>query len=309
MKRTMVTGCSGFLAAHLIRELQSEGNEVSGITEETGFSSTGFSVTHCDIRNETDLNRILEAKRPDTIFHLAALSSVGKSWHAEAKTYEVNFLGTLYLLRAVARQTPSARVVLISSAEVYGSQDKILDEGSEIDIRSPYGLSKYAMEILGELHRKGHGLNILRVRSFNFTGPGQSPGFVIPDFASQIARIEKGKQEPELRVGELSVRRDFSDVRDIARYLRVLEEEGQPGEPYNLCSGTAYSIRELLDILLDISGRNIRVLRDKDLIRPVDIPVLQGSNRRIRDELNLSPRYSMIDTLRDTLDFWRQRVV
>jgi GDP-4-dehydro-6-deoxy-D-mannose reductase len=208
----------------------------------------------------------------------------------------------------VARQAPSARIVLISSAEVYGNQAVPLSEESEIDIRSPYGLSKYAMEILGELHRKGRGLDILRVRSFNFTGPGQASGFVIPDFASQIARIEIGNQEAVLRVGELSVRRDFSDVRDIARYLEILGKKGKPGKPYNLCSGSAYSIQELLDSLLAISGRDIRIVRDEKLIRPVDIPVLQGSNRRMRDELGLSPRYSLTDTLRDTLEYWRQRV-
>jgi len=307
MRKALITGCSGFLGGHLAGYLVKKGYRVTGFTEEESYRSEDIRVVHCDILDREGVASLLKAERPEVIFHLAALASVGRSWKRERQTYEVNFLGTLHLIEALKIHCPEARLVLMGSAEVYGRKTRPVSERSGIDIRSPYALSKYAMELLGDLHARADGVDMVKVRAFNFTGPGQARGFVIADFASQIARIERGRQPPVIRTGDLSVRRDFSDVRDIVRYLRAVDRQGVSNRVYNLCSGRVVAIRDLLEMLLRMSDREIQVVRDPEKIRPVDIPLLWGNNRRIREELRLGPRYDLELTLRDILEYWRGR--
>ena len=197
----------------------------------------------------------------------------------------------------------------MSSAEVYKAEvGKRITENSSIEIKNPYALSKYAMEMVGKLYEKIYGMNVLIVRSFNFTGPGQSRAFVISDFSYQIAAIEKNLSAPIIRVGNLSVRRDFSDVRDIASYLNTVMEHGAQGEIYNLCSGNSYSINELLELLLGISKKRIKIEVDKDKLRVSDSPVLSCDNRLIKSKFNLKPKYSIERTLEDSLNFWRKKL-
>ena len=172
---------------------------------------------------------------------------------------------------------------------------------------NPYALSKMAMEMAGDLYLRTKKLEIIKVRSFNFIGPGQDVKFVSSNFAWQIANIEKGKKERIIKVGNLSAERDFSDVRDIARYMKVIGTEGKSGSIYNLCSGNVYSIKYILDILLKHSNEKIKIEVDKERFRPVDIPKLAGDNSLIQSKFGLIPEYSIEQTLRDTLDFWRNR--
>lgn len=308
MARILITGCSGFLAPYLIGALQGDGpHAITGITEETDFLSGECRIFHLDIRDRAPVRQIIADIKPDFIFHLAAISNVGFSWTHQKLTYEVNFIGSLNILEAAAAFCPQARVLLMSSAEIYGAHPQKLNEDTRPKARNPYSLSKYAMELLGDLFGETKNLDVVRIRCFNFTGPRQAPQFVCSDFASQIADIQRGKREPVMRVGNLSAVRDFSDVRDIARYLSVIARQGERGAVYNLCSGKSYSIRQILDILLGFSEKQIEVKVDPQKFRPVDIPVLAGDCTLIRQKFKLAPRYTIEQTLQDLLDYWRKR--
>jgi GDP-4-dehydro-6-deoxy-D-mannose reductase len=162
------------------------------------------------------------------------------------------------------------------------------------------------MEMLGDLYWKSYGLNVCKLRAFNFTGPGQDGKFVASDFASQIAAIEKDKQEAIIRVGNLGAVRDFSDVRDVARYVQVIGLQGKGGDVYNLCSGRSYSIKNILDVLLSLAGKPIRVEVDAAKFRPLDNPQINGDPARIRNKFGLQPEIAMEKTLLDLLDYWRE---
>lgn len=307
MKRVLVTGCSGFLAPFLIDGLIQEGETgLFGLTEVTDFRSDKLKVFHVDIVDQGQVVAAIQAIRPEMIFHLAAVSNVKASWEVPDLTYKVNFIGSVHLLDAVARFSPGCRVVLMSSAEVYGKTNReTIDEQTEISIETPYSLSKYAMEKAAEFYIKSKTLDIVRIRSFNFIGPGQQGKFVASDFASQIAAVEKGTQEPVIRVGNLTAVRDFSDVRDIARYLRVIARASGTGAIYNLGSGIPHSIADILDILLSLSTHKIAVEVDQGKMRPVDVPRLVGDCSAIRQKFKLFAEYRIEQTLLDILNFWR----
>ncbi len=310
MKKVLITGCSGFLGSFLIDLLETEGKcDIYGFTEVMEFNSSRLKVYHVDIRERDAIFTVIEAVKPDLVFHLAAISNVGFSWKNQKLTYEINFIGSSNLFEALNIFSPHCRVLLMSSAELYvASQSSLMNESSPTSARNPYALSKFAMEMVGEIYIQSMNMEVIKLRSFNFTGPGQDKKFVASDFSFQIAEIEKGKREPVIQVGNLSAVRDISDVRDIARYLTVIAREGKKGGIYNLCSGRTYSIRDLLDILLSLSTEKIDVVEDKARLRPVDVPRLAGDNRLIRETFNLYPEYKIEQTLSDLLNYWRERV-
>jgi GDP-4-dehydro-6-deoxy-D-mannose reductase len=308
MNRILVTGCSGFLASHLLKLLQQDGkSKIFGITEVPGFSYPHVEVSQVDIRRRDDVIHLLAGIRPDITYHLAAVTNVGFAWKNPYLTYEVNFFGSSNLLEAILPIAPHSKLVLMSSAEVYRSDGKTpINEGSPTQSQNPYALSKLVMEMLGDLYWKTHGLNVCKLRAFNFTGPGQDMKFVASDFASQIAASEKGKQEAVIRVGNLAAIRDFSDVRDIARYVQVIGQRGKGGEVYNLCSGRSYSINKILEVLLSYAKKTIRVEVDAEKFRPLDNPRIDGDPSRIKTEFGLRPEIAMEKTLLDLLDYWRE---
>ncbi|MCP4215319.1 MAG: NAD-dependent epimerase/dehydratase family protein [bacterium] len=312
MKNVLISGCSGFLGSYLIDRLEAEGCfNIHGFTEVPDFSSDKVKSHHIDIRDRESVFRVVEAVKPDIVYHLAAVSNVGFSWKNQKLTYDINFIGSSNLLEAVSAFVPHCRVLLMSSAELYGGsgQEKILmDEGTPTESRNPYALSKKAMEMAAGLYKESEKMDIIILRSFNFTGPGQDKKFVASDFSYQVARIEKGLCEPVIRVGNLSAERDISDVRDIARYLTEIAEKGKAGSIYNLCSSQVFSIRELLDKLLTLSRKKIEVIVDQEKLRPVDVPWLGGNNGLLKEQLNLQPEYQIQQTLTDILDHWRERV-
>lgn len=311
-KKILISGCSGFLGTWLTELIKQEGigEEIYGFTEIPGFSSTGLTVYNVDITDRDDVLAVVDKTRPDLIFHLAAVANVGFSWRNQKLTYDINFTGTSSLMEAMVKYTPAARIVLMSSAELYGNcKEEACTESTPLaPPRNPYSLSKMAMEMLTGIYRESENLDAVTVRAFNFTGPGQSPQFVASDFSRQIAEIEKGTREPVIRVGNLSAVRDISDVRDIARFTRMIAEKADSGSVFNLCSGNAFAIRELLDMLLALSKEKIRVEVDEDKLRPVDVPVLKGDASLIRKQFGLVPEYGIKQTLSDLLDYWRNRV-
>jgi GDP-4-dehydro-6-deoxy-D-mannose reductase len=307
MNRILVTGCSGFLASHLLKLLQRQDrNKIFGITEVPGFNYPDVEVFQVDIRRRDDISHVLEIIRPDLIFHLAAVANVGFAWKNPQLTYDINFMGTSNLLEALQASAPDSRLVMMSSAEVYqtGSEGPI-PESSPTLCQNPYALSKLAMEMLGDLYWRAFAMNVCKIRAFNFTGPGQDEKFVASDFASQIARIERGERPPVIRVGNLAAVRDFSDVRDVARYLQVIGGKSAGGEVFNLCSGRAYSIRQVLDILLAQARVPIRVEVDANKFRPLDNPQIIGDCQLIRSRFGLRPEFTLEKTLLDLLDHWR----
>ncbi len=306
MEKILITGCSGFLSSYLSRGLSSDQTKILGITEED-FSSDEYEVIKTDIRDRAGIENIIKDFSPDKIYHLAAISNVGFSWKNPALTYEVNFIGSSNILESASKYSPKARIILMSSAEVYSSiKEGSLSERSETSPDNPYSLSKLAMEMAADLYISSKNMDVIKIRSFNFTGPGQNISFVSSDFAAQIAAIEAGKREPVIKVGNLSAERVFSDVRDISRYLSVLGRSGKSSEIYNICSGRVYKISDMLNILLELSTSEIRVEVEPERYRPVDKPLLAGDNSKIVMGFGLKPEYDLEMTLRDLLDHTRK---
>jgi GDP-4-dehydro-6-deoxy-D-mannose reductase len=253
----------------------------------------------------------LRRVRPDEVYHLAALSSVSESYAKPWATIENNVLAQLNLLEAVREHSPQAKVLIVGSNEEYGPPRRAelpLTEHSPLRPASPYAVSKATQDLLGLQYHLSHGLDVVRVRPFNHTGPGQSERFVVPAFARQIAMIEVGQQEATVHVGNLGARRDFSDVRDIVRGYVLALREGVAGDVYNLASGESRSIRGLLESLISHATVPVGVEVDPARFRPVDVPDVYGSAEKLRRATGWAPRIPFAQTLRDTLDYWRERV-
>ncbi len=297
--RALVTGAAGFVGPHLSRALEACGDEVVGLDQ-----SNGPDLLDGDRWVDT-----FQQHTPDVVFHLAGWSDVSGSWQHPTRTFQINALGTLSVLEA-ARQVKVSRVVLISSADVYGpvSPDRQpITEFHPPQPRSPYGVSKQAAEALGLQYHRAHGLDVVIVRPFNHLGPGQSPQFAAPAFALQIAAAEAGGGG-EIAHGDLSAKRDLTDVRDVVRAYRMLAVSGEPGEIYNVCSGRAVAMAELLDMLVAQATVPIRRSLDPARLRPVELPVLQGSHAKLTEATGWEPEIPLARTLADVLADARLRV-
>lgn len=265
----------------------------------------------CDVRDGEALRVLVLGFRPDYVFHLAAQSSVKQSWEQWELTYDIALRGQRNLLEAVREAGGDARVHVACSSEEYGKvaeEDLPLREDHPLRPATPYAFSKVIQDYLAVFYFQAYGVKTVRTRAFNQTGPGQAPEFVVSDFARQIALIEAEKAEPVMRVGNLEARRDFSDVRDLAAAYWHLLERGEPGDVYNVCSGKALAVREILDTLLSMAGRPIEVRQDPGKMRPLDVPVLEGDNSRMRAVTGWEPAIPMQRTLEDVLDYWRSNI-
>jgi GDP-4-dehydro-6-deoxy-D-mannose reductase len=295
--RALVTGSLGFAGTHLCAHLREAGDEVVGTDRDDG-----------DLTDPRTAHRLLAAHRPEVVYHLAGAANVAQSWRDPVGTWEANATAVLHLLEA-ARTLDVRRVLLVSSAEVYGTvtEDELpLDEDSPVRPASPYAASKLAAEQLARQAWLGHGVETVRVRAFNHVGPGQSPGFVAPALATAIARNELSG-DTEIPIGNLSPRRDFTDVRDVARAYRLLMVHGDAGDVYCVCSGRDIAIQDLADALVGMAAHPMELVTDPDRYRPVDIPVLRGSNAKIRAATGWSPSIPIEQTLADLLDECRAR--
>lgn len=264
-----------------------------------------------DLSDYCSMRELLDATRPDYVFHLAAQASVQRAWEQPAETLAINSRLQLNLLQAMLELGLAPRTLVVGSADEYGlvrAEDLPIDEDTPLRPLSPYAVSKIVQDYLGYQYHLSHGLPIVRVRPFNHIGPRQGLGFVVADFAHQIARIEAGLQEPILRVGNLSAYRDFTDVRDMVRGYYLVATLGKAGEVYNLGSSQAFAIREILDRLVQMSRMRIQIQPDPARMRPSDIPTLLSDCRRVRADTGWMPTYDLATTLRDVLDDWRQRV-
>jgi GDP-4-dehydro-6-deoxy-D-mannose reductase len=296
--RALVTGSLGFAGTHLCAHLRASGDEVIDVDRDDG-----------DLTDPGTAERLLRAHEPEVVYHLAGAADVARSWRDPVGTWAANATATLYLLEA-ARAHGVRRVLAVSSADVYGTvaeEELPLDEGSPVRPTSPYAASKLAAEQLARQAWLGHGLDTIRVRAFNHVGPGQSAAFVAPALATAIARNEL-TGDTEIPIGNLTPRRDFTDVRDVARAYRSLMEHGEAGDVYCVCSGEALAIQELADRLLAMTDAPMQFVTDPGRHRPVDIPVLRGDNTKLRAATGWEREHSINDTLRDLLDECRARV-
>jgi GDP-4-dehydro-6-deoxy-D-mannose reductase len=309
--RVLVTGANGFVGPHLARALDAGGARVHGVglgAPPAGAPLAGWQAV--DLLDPAALESAVAASRPDAVVHLAGQSSASLSFADPAGTFRANAEGTWNLLEAVRRTAPRARVLVVGSAEVYGPQAEGTRVSEEAPFRpvSPYGLSKAAAEVLALAHARQNGLELVLTRSFGHTGPGQQPRFAVPSFARQIAAIEAGRGEPALRVGNLEVTRDLTDVRDVARAYVTLLERGRGGATYNVCRGEGVRLTALLERLVARARTAVRVEVDPALLRPADVPYLVGDPQRIREETGWRAEIPLARTLDDVLSEWRSSI-
>ncbi len=289
--RVLVTGATGFVGHWLCAHLRDEGDEVVG---------TGENV---DVTDAEAVRKSVEDVQPEAIYHLAARPHVGASWDAPQETFTVNALGTLNVVEAARQTNPAARVLVVSSAEVYGSvqPDELpLIETSPLRPVSPYAASKVAAEFVALQGYLGSQVPVIRARSFNHIGPGQSETFAVARFAQRIVEVQRSGGS-QLRIGNPEPQRDFTDVRDVVRAYRLLVERGEPGEVYNVCSGEAIAIGDIARRLIRLAGADLEVVVDQEFVRPVDVPVLLGDSTRLRSVTGWQPEVPLDDTLTDIL--------
>jgi GDP-4-dehydro-6-deoxy-D-mannose reductase len=311
-----ITGITGFVGSHMADLCLEKNLEVSGTylfeneLENIEHLKENIDLFLCNITDEDQMRALLKRKKPDFIFHLAAKSHVGFSWIDRKDTLSINFMGTITLLEAVRELTLKPRLLMVGSAEEYGKvqSSEPITEDYPLKPTSPYAVSKAASEMLGYQYCLSDAMDIIMVRAFNHTGPRQHPSFVCSDFARQIARIEAKLEPPLINVGNLEVYRDFSDVRDVSSAYFKLLEKGTSAEVYNVCSGKAVSIKNVLCELLDLSSMKIDFKVDKDKFREVDLPILVGDNTKIKTAIGCEPIIPLRKTLEDLLNYWRSKV-
>ena len=305
----LVTGAAGFAGSHLIDLLSRSAADVIAWHRPGGSpprgGSAGVRWEAVDLLDQGQVQAAIARARPSAVYHCAGAAHVGRAWDSTAPTFATNVRGTHHLLQAIERAGVDARVLVPSSALVYASADEALTEDHPLLPSSPYGLSKLAQEMLAA--RTNGTLRVAIARPFNHFGPRQDPHFVASGFARRIADIELGRWAPEISVGNLDARRDLTDVRDTVRAYQMILERGQPGRPYNICSGRAISIRELLDLLIARARVPVEVKVDPARYRPNDTPLLLGDPARLRGELGWTPDIPIERTLDDLLEYWRSQ--
>lgn len=310
--KALIIGGGGFVGPYLVRHLKDDcGYEVAVTkTEKESLQFDGVEIMNLDILEKAQVDSLLESVRPDYIFHLAAQSSVAYSWKNPALTIDINIKGCINLLEALKDLDYKPRTLLIGSGEEYGHikagecpiiEDNVLRPGNI------YAATKSCQNMLGKIYSDAYGIDVMMVRAFNHIGPNQTPIFVVADFCKQVADIEKGLKEPVINVGNLSAKRDFTDVRDVVRAYALLVKMGQRGETYNVGSGHALPISEILDKIVALSDCDIKVEVDPDRLRPVDVPIIEPDITKINQATGWKPEISLDTTIEETLNYWRQR--
>ncbi|MEO0092194.1 MAG: GDP-mannose 4,6-dehydratase [candidate division WOR-3 bacterium] len=307
MKKVLITGIEGFVGNYLAGYLSSLDYDVYG----TYFAippRTDYKIYYCDIRNHSQVLRVIKTIRPKVIFHLAAQSSVSQGEKNLKDTFAINTLGTLNILESVKEVKIKPRIMYISSCEVYGRSDKKLTETSSTNPVSFYALSKLCAEKICLYYVNQYDFDVVILRPFSHTGPGQAEHFIFPSVAKRIAEIEAGKRRPVLGVGNIKVKRDYLDVSDVIRAYYWAMKKGKSGEIYNITSGKPYTIEKCISFLLSLSQKKIKVKTIKSLIRANDIPILTGSAKKFSALTGWKPEVSFFTTLADLLNYYRMQM-
>lgn len=308
--KALIIGGGGFVGPYLVRHLVNDlGYEVTVTkTEKENLVSDIAQVVNLDILNKEQISEVLNAQRPDYIFHLAAQSSVAYSWKNPSLTIDVNVKGCVNVLDAIRELDFKPRTLLIGSGEEYGhireGECPITEENNSRP-GNIYAATKACQNMLGKIYADAYGMDVMMVRAFNHIGPNQTPMFVVADFCKQVAEIEKGIKEPVMYVGNLTAKRDFTDVRDVVKAYALLVKEGKRGETYNVGTGHALAIQEILDTIISMSDKSIEVKIDPDRLRPVDVPIIEPDIRKINECTGWKPQILLSQTLKETLEYWR----
>ena len=305
----LITGATGFAGSHLLEQLIASEPQVAAWSNPNGSSvrhlDPKVAWSAVDLLDRQAVAAAVAALRPSVIYHCAGAADVAGSWADPVRPLKVNALSTHHILDAVRLAGLNSPVLVTGSALVYRQSTEPIAEDSQLGPSNPYGLSKLAQEMVAA---RASWCPVLLTRPFNHAGPRQSPAYVTSSFARQIAEIEAGLGEPVLHVGNLDARRDVTDVRDTVRAYRMLVSAGRSARPYNVCSGRAHRIGDLLDTLLGLARTPVRVAVDPARMRPSDNPVVLGDPSRIASEVGWRPEIPIEQTLGDLLDYWRQRI-
>ena len=313
--KALITGISGFVGSHLADHLLAHtdwqvAGTVYGPDPKIAHIRHRLELYPAELSRLPVVQYILDRARPDFIFHLAAIAVTGRSWRDPAAILQVNVGMQANILQALVNLGLKSRVIVVGSSEEYGAalgDDRPIDEETPFRPMNPYAVSKVAQDMLGLQYHLSHGLDTVRVRPFNHIGPRQNLGFVVPDLCSQIAEIEAGQRAPVLQVGNLDAERDFTDVRDVVRAYHLLAVKGASGEVYNIGSGRAHAIQEILDLLIGQSSVPITVERDPERMRPSDIPRVVCDYAKLQRRTGWKPRIALKQSLAEALADWRAR--
>ena len=298
--KILITGVTGFVGSHLAEYCLSLDQQVEVIgtcrwrsrRENIEHLEDAINLYECDLRDASSVKTLLADIQPERIFHLAAQSYVPSSWNSPGETITTNVIGQLNIFEAMRETNSTASIQIAGSSEEYGlvhPEEAPITEENPLRPLSPYAVSKVAQDMLAYQYFQSYGLRVVRTRAFNHTGPRRGDVFVTSNFAKQIAEIEAGQRPPIIHVGDLNPKRDFTDVRDIVRAYWLSLEHCSLGEVYNVASGKAYRIKEVLKILLDNSEQDIEVVEDPERLRPSDVPLLLGDNSRFCKATGWSP--------------------
>ncbi len=317
--KALITGTTGFAGSHLVEYLFAHQPqvEVFGIKrwrspmDNIAHLADRLILIETDLRDYQSVYSMLDKVRPAAIFHLAAQSFVPTSWNAPAATLETNVVGQTHLFEAVRSLALDPVIQIACSSEEYGlvhPEETPMTEQNPLRPLSTYAVSKIAQDYLGYQYFQSYGLKVIRTRGFNHTGPRRGDVFVTSNFAKQLARIKAGLAEPVIRVGNLSAMRDFTDVRDMVRAYWLAVTKGKPGEVYNIASGKAIVIQELLEKLIELTDVEVEIQQDPERMRPSDVEILIGDSSKFRADTGWEPEIPFEQTLRDVVDYWRDRI-
>jgi GDP-4-dehydro-6-deoxy-D-mannose reductase len=317
--KSLIIGGAGFVGAYLVRHLKNDLGQDVVVTKMPreqvkvdGVDMNSIQVRDLDILQKESIVALFREIRPDYIYHLAAQSSVSVSWKNPALTVDVNVKGGVNILEALRELEDKPRVLFIGSGEEYGHilpGETPIKEGNVPRPGNIYAATKVCQNMLAKIYADAYGLDVMMVRAFNHIGPNQLPLFVVADFCKQVAEIEAGNREPVMKVGNLSAKRDFTDVRDVVRAYALLMKSGCAGETYNIGSGHAIAIEDILKQILDHSSVEIRVEVDPERLRPVDVPIIEADTTKVYEATGWKPEISLEQTIRETLDYWRTKSI
>jgi GDP-4-dehydro-6-deoxy-D-mannose reductase len=315
----LLTGITGFTGSHLAEYLVKQAGikvfgTIRGRHRQLEFINpikNKLTLLECDLTDTNSVTQTIEDSQPEMIFHLAAQSFVPTSWRAPQETFNSNVIGTLNILEVVRKSKFDPKILITGSSEEYGlvyENETPIKETNQLRPMSPYAVSKVAQDLLGFQYNQSYGMKIIRTRCFNIIGPRSGAKIVSADFARQVAEIEKGLKEPTIFVGNLAPKRDFVDVRDVARAYHLALQKCRLGEVYNICSENAIEIKYILDTYLKLSKSKIKVIEDQSRMRPSDVPLLIGDGSKFKKETGWKPEYTIDQSLADVLDYWRHNV-